>query len=356
MAAVLSQVHDKHLRPVAYMSKKFSSTKANYGIYKKQLLAIVTALKELAHYLRGTKHTIEVRTDHGNLQYFKTVSTDKPQQARWAIELKEFDFKIKFVEGKTNGKPDALTRMPGAATIREAPQTVLREHQLAKASQKSYLDQVRKGIRTGKHPTIEIHLCEERDNKIFYRGRELLDPADEKATTHAITQTHNRLTGGHPGPARTLDLVRRGYVWQGTRKQIERYIQNCHTCQTTKPSRSKTLGLLEPLPVPRRIWKSITLDFITGLPEDGAMDAILVVVDRFSKMAHFIPTTHEILAEETAELLLHHVWKLHRTPEEIISDQGPQFVSALWKRQCQRLSITRKLSTAHHPQTDGQTE
>jgi hypothetical protein len=118
MAAVLSQVHDKRLRPVAYMSKKFSSTKANYGIYKKELVAIVTAFKKWAHYLRGTKHTIEVRTEHRNLQYFKTVSTDKPQQARWAIELEEFDFKIKFIEGKTNGKPDALTRMPGATTIR----------------------------------------------------------------------------------------------------------------------------------------------------------------------------------------------------------------------------------------------
>jgi hypothetical protein len=197
------------------------------------------------------------------LQYFKTVSTDKPQQVRWAIKLEEFDFKIKFVEGKTNGKPDALTRMPGATTTREAPQTVLREHQLRKASQKSYLDQVREGIKTGKHPTIEIHLCEERDKKIFYRGRELLDPADEKATTQAITQAHDRPTGGHPGPARTLNLVWRGYVWQGMRKQIERYIQNCHTCQTTKSFRSKTLGLLEPLPVPRQIWKSVTLDFIT---------------------------------------------------------------------------------------------
>jgi hypothetical protein len=84
------------------------------------------------------------------------------------------------------------------------------------------------------------------------------------------------------------------------RKQIKRYIQNCHTCHILKPSCSKTLGLLEPLPVPRQIWKSVTLAFITGLPEVGAMNAILVVVDCFSKMAHFIPTTQEISTEELA--------------------------------------------------------
>jgi transposase InsO family protein len=147
-----------------------------------------------------------------------------------------------------------------------------------------------------------------------------------------------------------LDLVQRGYVWQGMRKQIERYVQNGHTCQASKPSRSKTLRLLEPLPVPWQIWKSITLDFISGLPEDGAMNTILVVVNRFSKMAHFIPTMQEISTEDTAELLLHHVWKLHGTPEEIILDRGLQFVSARWKCLCQRLGIVQNLSTAYHPQ------
>jgi hypothetical protein len=212
MAAVLSQVHDKWLCPVTYMSKKFSGAKANYGIYKKELLAIVTVFKEWAYYLMGAKHTIQVRTDHQNLQYFKTVSTDKPQQAPWAIELEKFYFKIKFVEGKNNRKPDALTRMPGASTNRKEPQTVLWEHQLEKASQKGYLDQVHNGMKTGKHPTIEVHLCREKDGKIFYRGRKLLDPANKKETIRAITQAHNRPTGGHPGPARKLDLVRRGYV------------------------------------------------------------------------------------------------------------------------------------------------
>jgi hypothetical protein len=86
------------------------------------------------------------------------------------------------------------------------------------------------------------------------------------------------------------------------------------------------------------------------------MNAILVVVDRFPKMARYILTTQEILTEETRELLLHHIWKLHSTLEGIILDRGLQFMKALWKRLCQRLGIMRKLSTAPYLQTDGQTE
>jgi hypothetical protein len=94
------------------------------------------------------------------------------------------------------------------------------------------------------------------------------------------------------------------------------------------------------------------LDFITGLPDDDAMDAILVVVDRFSKMAHVIPTTEEISTQETAELLLHHVCKLHSTPSDIILDHGPQFVASVWKTLCQCLGVQQKLSMAYNLQTD----
>ena len=133
-------------------------------------------------------------------------------------------------------------------------------------------------------------------------------------------------------------------------------MDNCEVCQRTKPRRDRAFGLLNPLPVPRGIWKSITLDYITGLPEEQRQNAILVVVDRLSKMAHYIPTTKEVSAQETARLLLHHVWKYHRTPKKIICDRGPQFDSQVWKQLCKNLQIEQKICTVYHPQTDGQTE
>ncbi len=146
-----------------------------------------------------------------------------------------------------------------------------------------------------------------------------------------------------------LEHLRREYVWQGMGAQVEQYVKNCQTCQETKPLQSKTLGLLDSLPARRKMRDSISVGFITGLPEDGAMDAVLVVVDRFSMMAHFIPTAERISGCQTAELVLHHIWKLHSTPSNIISDCGPQFVSSVWKTLFQCLEIELKLSTAYHP-------
>ena len=140
------------------------------------------------------------------------------------------------------------------------------------------------------------------------------------------------------------------------RKDVDRYVDNCETCQRTKPRRDKAFGLLSPLPVPSGIWKSMTLDYIRGLPEKEGHNAILVVVDRLSKMAHYIPTTKEVNAQETVRLLLHHVWKYHGTPKEILCDRGPQFDSQVWKQPCKDLRIEQKMSTAYHSQTDGQTE
>jgi hypothetical protein len=98
------------------------------------------------------------------------------------------------------------------------------------------------------------------------------------------------------------------------------------------------------------------MDFIMGLLEESATNAIIVVVKRFYKMANFIPTAEEISALKTTELLAHYVWKLYSTTSDIISDYGPQFISSVWKTMCHCHGIKRKLSTALHPQTDGITK
>ena len=129
--------------------------------------------------------------------------------------------------------------------------------------------------------------------------------------------------------------------------------------QKSKSSRDGYSGLLNPLPIPDRPWTDISIDFVTGLPESKGHNAILMVVDRFSKMHHYIPCTTDeegTTAEETARMLIKHVWKVHGLPTTIISDRGPQFVSLVWKSLCVMLGIKAKLSTAFHPETDGQSE
>ena len=113
---------------------------------------------------------------------------------------------------------------------------------------------------------------------------------------------------------------------------------------------------MQPLPIPEGPWKSISLDFITDLPSSKGFDAILTVVDRYTKMAHFLPCTKTISSQETANLILREIFRLHGLPDDIVSDRGPQFISMFWKYLLKNLGISLKLSTSYHPQTDGQTE
>jgi len=115
-------------------------------------------------------------------------------------------------------------------------------------------------------------------------------------------------------------------------------------------------GVLRPLSVPEKPWEDISMDFVVGLPECEGFDAVWVVVDRLSKMRHFIPCHTTIDAVGLARLFLREVVRLHGLPRSIVSDRGPQFASTFWGQICSRLGIDRRMSTAFHPQTDGQTE
>jgi hypothetical protein len=136
---------------------------------------------------------------------------------------------------------------------------------------------------------------------------------------------------------------------------VRRYVSSCHVCSRAKSSRLKYQGLLKPLAVPERRWQDISVDFIVDLPISKGCRNIMVVVCRLSKMIHAI-ACDEITAPRVAELFLHYIWKLHGLPRTIISDRGSQFISAFWDELTKQLGVKASLSTAFHPETDGQTE
>ncbi|KAI0992596.1 hypothetical protein K3495_g15589 [Podosphaera aphanis] len=140
------------------------------------------------------------------------------------------------------------------------------------------------------------------------------------------------------------------------RATVGQYVRNCDTCARIKPVRHAPFGYLKPLEIPQKRWESISLDFITGLPTSSGFDALLVVVDRLTKMAHFIPTTTACSASHLAVLLRDNIFRLHGLPESVVSDRDPVFTSKLAREFASRLSIKLRFSTAFHPQTDGQTE
>ncbi|CAI7805937.1 unnamed protein product [Closterium sp. NIES-54] len=138
---------------------------------------------------------------------------------------------------------------------------------------------------------------------------------------------------------------------------VQQFVTSCDTCQRMKSSKQKKTGLLQPLPVPEQPWQVVSLDFITGLPSTSrGHDSILVVIDKFSKMGHFIPTNATATAEATARLFFDRIITIHGIPATLISDRDPKFTSKFWKELMGLLGTKLAMSSAYHPQIDGQTE
>jgi len=152
------------------------------------------------------------------------------------------------------------------------------------------------------------------------------------------------------------ELVMRNFWWPGVTREVKQYVEGCDACQRNKNRTQPLAGKLMLNSIPEKTWSHISADFITKLPLAQGYDAILVVVNRFTKMGHFIPTTEKTSAEGLACLFRDNIWKLHGLPDSIISDRGPQFVAGIMKELNRMLGIETKLSTAFHPQTDGQIE
>ena len=381
--AVLSQTgRDGLLHPVAFYSKSLNDAERNYEIYDKELLAIIRALDEWRHYLEGAEHKVDVVSDHKNLLYFSEARRLTRRQARWSLFLSRFDFAIRHRPGSLGGKPDALSRRADLQPDGEdnAGRVLLTPEMFyAKAMQRGMLqvhgdqdllqrirdsdsydedlvDAIEAARVHGPNPLKkDLADWDVEDGLILFQGKVYV-PKDNAIRRDIVKIYHDSLPAGHPGRWKTYELVSRNYWWPGMSSFVEKYVSGCDTCSRTKNSTRKPVGPLKPNEAPRGPWQSITCDFITQLPKSGEFDAIFVVVDRLTKQAHFIPTTSNVNAADTAEMFVQHIWRLHGTPRQIISDRGPQFVSQFLKEVFRRTGVVGSTSTAFHPQTDGQTE
>lgn len=174
--------------------------------------------------------------------------------------------------------------------------------------------------------------------------------------TKLITSMHSTPIGGHSGVAATYSRLKKLFQWKGMKQDVENFIKQCVVCQQAKHEHIHPPGLLQPLPLPQGAWQDLAMDFIEGLPKVEGFSVILVVVDRFTKLAHFIPLKHPFTAQTAAKLMLDIVVKLHGVPKTIVSDRDRVFMSHMWKELFSLLDTKLLVSIAYHPQTDGQTE
>lgn len=171
-----------------------------------------------------------------------------------------------------------------------------------------------------------------------------------------MTAQHASSFGGHSGFAVTYRRVKANFFWHQMKPTVKEFVAACAVCQQAKVERVKYPGLLLPLPVPDRAWQVVSLDFIDGLPRLKGLNCILVVVDKFSKYGHFVPLAHPFTAKTVAAAYMDVVFKLHGFPKAIISDCDRIFTSHFWQELFRLTGTQLYMSSAYHPQSDGQTE
>jgi hypothetical protein len=389
------------LRPVAFFSKKNNPAECNYEIHDKEMLAIIKCLQEWEAELKSVGQ-FTILTDHKNLEYFSKIRKLSERQMRWQLILSKFQPVIKYRPGKEGQKPDILSRreqdlpispdderlqhrmarllpegMIRAGTIRLRPRTALpatirngepttvdtlrrlwEEGRLADPDYEALISAVKENKRVfpaSLQVKVSIADCQiATDGTLLFRGRRWV-PNHEPLRTALIQETHDSSLTGHPGRNGTTGLMRRHFFWPNMEIYVRRFIRNCDVCGRTKVWRDRKQGLLRPLPVPLQQWKEIAMDFIGPLPDSEGNDHILVITDRLGKGVALEPC-QSLEIDYVAKLFIRSHYRYHGPPTAITSDRGPQFVSKLWKRVCQLLGIKQRLSTAYHPETDGQTE
>lgn len=410
VGAVLQQDQGKGLQPIAFLSKKMIDAETRYPVHEQELLAIIQALTAWRHYLHGSKFV--VRTDHKSLQFFQTQPMLSGRQARWKDVLANFDFDIEYVEGKSNVVADGLSRRSdhdhqlstvvgqratGTSPLRPGSTVRVRQNRAALCSlrilnlkatpapssiastllqrvpEKELPSSLLKDIKAAAQgdPVYRAALVSTQQGSPANPSRlhvrqglvyladsdRLYIPADGALKTRILHECHDVPTAGHLGKDKTLEQVKRRFYWPRMDADVLQYVRTCDACQRNKPSQQATPGLLMPLPIPDYPWQQVTMDLITQLPQSRkGHDAIVVFVDKLTKMVHLVATTTNVTAPQLAEIFWETVVRHHGLPSSIVSDRDPRFTGHFWQALWKCMGTQLTMSTAYHPQTDGQTE
>ncbi|GMG17914.1 unnamed protein product [Phytophthora fragariaefolia] len=306
--------HEGRDRVVYYQSRQLKPAERNYPVHDKELLAM-----------------------------------------KWLSFFAEYNFQVEYKPGRLNVVADALSRRPDYV-VHKADANVIGVLRTSTPSS-SLLDDVRSAYANDagakqlldyfaapsdksrqklvKHIRARVHQYRVHNGLLLYSA---VDDNADRVVVLDDQELKLRITNDHQ------------YKW------VQKYVRACEVCQRVKPA-SFSQAPLQSLPTPSECWQSISMDFVFGLPPDNKRrTGIVVFVDGFSKMVHRAGFPAEVTAKQTARLFVDMVFRHNGMPIDIVSDRDPRFTARLWQEVFTLLGTQLSMSTADHPQTDGQTE
>ncbi|KAL4118119.1 hypothetical protein PRIC2_010446 [Phytophthora ramorum] len=378
--ALMQLDHEGRDRVVYYQSRQLKPAERNYPVHDKELLAMKYALAKFRVYLLGSRPFV-VYTDHASLRTAIKSPHISQRMARWLTFFAEYNFQVEYKPGRLNVVADALSRRPDYA-VQEADANAVGVVRTTTPSS-SLLDEVKAAYahdadakqlveyfstpsdksrqKLAKHLRARVHRYRVHNGLLLYSAVDdnadrIVVPDDHELKLKITYEYHDAPTSGHPGREKTYLLLTRDFYWSHQYKWVRKYVRACEVCQRVKPA-PNSQAPLQSLPTPSECWQSISMDFVFGLPQDNKRrTGIVVFVDRFSKMVHLAAVPAEVTAKQTACLFVDMVFRHHGMPLDIVSDRDPRFTARFWQEVFTLLGTQLSMSTADHPQTDGQTE
>ncbi|WVZ92091.1 hypothetical protein U9M48_038181 [Paspalum notatum var. saurae] len=364
-------------RVIAYASRQLRKHEANYPTHDLELAAVVHALKIWRHYLLG--NTCHIYTDHKSLKYIFTQPELNMRQRRWLELIKDYDLEIHYHPGKANVVADALSRRAHCNVIEARPtarvicwemdeiempteqvvelysliiEPTIKDLVIAAQKQDPGMAHIREGIDEEKKACFTLD-----DQGVLWFKNRLVVPKDMELRKKILNEAHTSVLTMHPGSNKMYQDLKQKFWWTRMKREIAKYVSECDVCKRVKADHLKPGGMLQPLNIPAWKWEDIHMDFVVGLPRTRkGYDSIWVIIDRFTKSAHFLPVKTVYRANTYAELYIAKVVSLHGVPRTITSDRGSVFVSRFWEQLQNALGTKLIHSSAYHPQTSGQVE
>ncbi|KAE9169003.1 hypothetical protein PF002_g30470 [Phytophthora fragariae] len=319
-------------RVVSYQSRQMKPAEKNYPVHDKELLAMRYALIKFRVYLLG-EQTFAVYTDHASLRTAKKSPHLSQRMAQW------LSFFADIPDDDDDDDDCATCVTLGINATVSSPVLPLRQQIADAYEEDAFYAAIIRYLRNRAadtlakltRPTRDAITRYDRDGDLLTYAIDTLDtprvviPADDDLRARLVHEYHDAPAGGHLGREKTFAALSRDFFWPRMYKWIRKWVRSCEICQRVKPAEYKQAPL-RPLPIATSAWRSVSMDFIFGLPRDAeGRTGVLVFVDHFSKMVHLAPVAADVTADESAELFLDLVFRHHGLPESIVSDRDPPF-------------------------------